>query len=200
MLLIHKNLKKIKQFDKITEFRLLNSFLSAILMSILGPIIIILQGSMMLSWVISLFSTIGVVAIKMNSYMCDTFSLSTIFKMLIILDVLLVVFGIIYFISPYVATWFLMFFGILEVVVYSTYTIMLNNYITENFPESMNNFQIIKNSIWADGALLGGTLISFATFFGGISVGVVIFTIIAFFTSSWLVYNWNFYMEIENGK
>ena len=74
---------------------------------------------------------------------------------------------------------------------------MLNNYLTNNYPESMNEFQIVRNSIWADGILVGLTTVTTITYFFGNSVAIILFIIFNICFSSWLIWNWKFYDNIK---
>ena len=86
--------------------------------------------------------------------------------------------------------------AIVDVSIFSAFSIALNNYLTNNYPESMNEFQIVKNSIWADGILIGLFTVTTITYFFGNSVAIVVFLIFNVLFSSWLIWNWKFYDNI----
>ena len=83
--------------------------------------------------------------------------------------------------------------GIFDVTIFSAFSIMLTNYLTNNYPESMNEFQIIRNSIWADGILLGLVIVTMITYFYGNDIAIICFLIFNICFSAWLIYNWRFY-------
>jgi hypothetical protein len=87
--------------------------------------------------------------------------------------------------------------AIIEVAVFSAYSIALNNYLTHKFPNSMSDFQIVRNSSWADGYLIGLGLISLITYFGTIGTGIIVFIIFNTIFSMYLIYNWNFFKDID---
>ena len=192
-----RSLKKFKNFDKVSEFRLINSFLVAIGMSLLGPILITLKGTLLLPWIISVFAIAGMLAVKSNDYFVGRFSIGELFKMGNILHIFFVMVACIYFINPSIMIYLDSVLLIIEMAVFSAYSIVLNNYITEHYPKDMSNFQIVRNSSWSDGALIGLSIITITTYFYSVGVGIVIFVIYNTGFSIWLFYNWNFYDDIE---
>jgi len=186
-----------KYFDKITEFRLINAYIFALAFGIIGPILIILKGQFMLAWIISLFSIFSVVSVKFNEYMVETFDLSTIYKIGVMINISLSFSTLIYFYSPMIMVYVDSFIGIIEVAVFSSYSIMLNNYITKYYPDDMNKFQIVRNSTWADGQLLGLLIVTILTFFYSLIVSILFLIIFEVFFNVWLVKNWHYFDENE---
>jgi hypothetical protein len=90
--------------------------------------------------------------------------------------------------------------AIIDVSIFSAFSIMLNNYLTNNYPESMGEFQIVRNSIWADGILLGLFTVTGLTYFFGNSVAIAAFLIFNVIFSGWLIRNWGFYDNVSIEK
>lgn len=189
--------KKFKEQDEITEFRLINSFLVSVGFAILAPIIIVLKGAFLMVWVISLFSIAATLAVKSNKYLTEKFTISELYKLGIFIHLMFIISTLFYFLSPVLMVWLDSSLVILETAVFSSYSILLNNYITDNFPKSMQSFQVIRNSSWADGSLLGLSLITLVTYFSTTEVGLIVFIIYNFLFSLWLIYNWSFFDNKE---
>jgi len=185
--------KKFEKFDKVSEFRLQNSFLVAIGMSLIAPILITLKGTLMVAWVISVFAIFNMLAVKTNDYFVNNFSMSTLYRMGNITHFLLIISAGLYFFNPLLMIWLDSILVITEVAIFSAYSIALTNYLTDNYPKDMKDFQIIRNSSWADGALVGLGLITIVTFFFPLGYAVGTFMIFNTVFSLWLLKNWNFY-------
>jgi hypothetical protein len=67
--------------------------------------------------------------------------------------------------------------------------------MTEKYPEHMSEYQIIRNSVWADGILIGLCIVTFITYFYGNTIAVISFLIFNTIFSTWLIKNWNFYKD-----
>ncbi len=194
-----KTYLKFKNFDKVTEFRLINMILVAIAMGLLGPIIITLKGSLLAVWVISMFSIISTLSIKTNNYMTKKYNFAELYKMGVVIHILIIVGACLYFVNPLIMVWLDSLLVIAEVMVFSAYSILLNNFITDYYPDTMNDFQVVRNSAYADGGLLGLFLITIITYFFSISIGLVVFIVFNFLFSIWMILKWN-YLSNELSK
>lgn len=190
-------LRKFKTFDEVTRFRLINAFLVAIGMSLLAPLIITLKGTLMLAWVISIFAIFNMLAVKTNDFMVENFSISQLYRMGVITHILLILAAGLYFWNPLLMIWLDSSIVILETAIFSSYSIVLTNYITDNFPNDMKKFQIVRNSSWADGALTGLGIITLITFFFPLSYAIGFFMVYNILFSMWMINNWNFYDNIK---
>jgi len=85
------------------------------------------------------------------------------------------------------------FLGIIEVAIFSSYSITLNNYLAKEYPNSMSSFQILRNSSYADGFLLGLGFITLIIYFSSIGYAIWSFIIFNVIFSIWLINNWRFY-------
>lgn len=195
-----RNFKKLKQFDTVTRYRLINAFIIAAGMNLLYPVLADLKGEYLVAWIISAFMILETLAVKTNRYFTENFSLSKIYKLSIFAHINFTLVAALYFWNPLYMIYGDMIAAILDVSIFSAFSIMLNNYLTDNYPESMNEFQIVKNSIWADGILIGLFTVTAITYFFGNSVAIAIFLVFNIIFSSWLIWNWKFYDNINMDK
>jgi hypothetical protein len=193
--LITKTYSKILQFDDVTKFRLINTFIIAIGMNLLMPVIGDLKGEYLVAWVISTFMIIETLAVKTNRWFVEKFTISEVYKMSVIAHINFTLVALLYFINPLYMVIGDMVAGIIDVTIFSAYSIMLTNHMTENYPESMKEFQLIRNSTWADGILIGLTIVTILTFFWGNAIAVAAFIIFNTVFSLWLIKNWNFFQK-----
>lgn len=194
------SLSKIKQFDEVTKFRLINTFVIAAGMNLLYPVLADLKGEYLTAWIISVFMIVETLTVKTNRYFIENFSLSKMYKLSIFAHINFTLVASLYFINPLYMVYGDMVAAILDVSIFSAFSIMLTTYLTDNFPESMNEFQIVRNSIWADGILLGLITVTAITYFYGNGVAIVCFIIFNVLFSGWLIKNWNFYDKIKENK
>jgi hypothetical protein len=164
-------------------------------MNLLYPVITDLKGEYLVAWVISSFMILETLAIKTNRWFVDKYTLSQVYRMSVIAHINFTLIALLFFISPLYMVIGDSVAAIIDVTIFSAFSIMLTNHLTENHPESMSEFQIVRNSTWADGILIGLTLVTLITFFWGNAVAVTAFIIFNVCFSSWLVYNWNFFKD-----
>lgn len=193
-----RNFKKLKDFDAVTRYRLINAFIIAAGMNLLYPVLADLKGEYLVAWIISAFMIIETLAVKTNRYFIENFTLSKIYKLSIFAHINFTIVASLYFWNPLYMIYGDMIAAIVDVSIFSAFSIALNNYLTNNYPESMNEFQIVKNSIWADGILLGLFTVTAITYFFGNSVAIAVFLIFNILFSAWLIWNWKFYDNIKN--
>lgn len=188
---------EIKTLDKVTYFRLLNAFIVAISLSIIAPAMITLKGTLMLPWIIAVFSIASTLSVKTNAYI-SSFGLNKVYHAVIVSHLFLILSTFVYFWNPVAMVYLDSISVIIETAIMSAYSILLTNYITDNYPDSMHKFQILRNNIWADGTLIGLGLSTIIMFYFGVSGAVWGFLIFNIPFSMWLIYNWNFFKDIEN--
>jgi hypothetical protein len=194
---IPKIFRRFEEFDKVTKFRLQNSYLIAVAMSILAPILIILKGTLLLPWVVSVFAILNTLSVKMNDYIVNNYTLDQVYKAGVLIHISLTLGACIYFISPMVMIIMDSTLAIIETAVFSSYSVMLNNYLTNEYPNSMSSFQIVRNSSWADGALIGLLYVTIVTFFFPLSAAVISFIVFNSLFGIWLLKNRNFFKDIK---
>jgi len=189
--------KKFKKFDKVTELRLINAFIVAIGIALLTPILVSLKGIYLAAWVISLFTIAQTLAVKTNKWVVSHVTIEQMFKLSIIIHLLFITISAIYFISPLYMVIADSILGIVEVSLFTAFSISLNNYITDKHPDEMSNFQIVRNGSWADGFLFGLLVVTIITYFSTIGVAIGVFIVFNLIFSLWLITKWNFYTNEE---
>lgn len=188
---------KLKRFDKFTRFRLINAFIVAIGVNLIIPIMSDLKGEYLVSWIISAFLILETISIKTNRYFVDNFSIDRLYKISIFAHLSFTLVATLYFWNPLLMIYADMITAIIDVSIFSAFSIKLNNYLTDNYPDSMSEFQIIRNSIYADGILLGLSIVTVLSYLFGNSIVVIIFIVFNTIFSIYLIKNWNFYSEGE---
>ena len=183
---------RLQDLDDVTRFRLMNAFFVAIAIGVMGPALITLKGTLMIPWVIAVFSILHQLTAKTNEYL-SSFDIGTVYRMSAILNVLILLVTLTYFWSPLVMVYLESTLAIMEWAVISAFTIQLNNYIAKKHPESMHLFQLRRNNIWMDGSLLGllgATLIMIPFHITG---AILLFLVVQVLFTLWLLRNWNFF-------
>lgn len=189
---------KFNKFDEVTRFRLINAFVLAAGMNLLYPVLTILKGQYLAAWIVSVFMIVETLSTKTNRYFVENFTLDTIYKLSCFAHVNFTVIALLYFYDQLTMLYFEMIVSIIDCTIFSAFSIMLNNYLTKNYPENMSEFQIIRNSVWADGIILGLSLVSCITLFFGNDIAIICFLIFNTIFSLWLIKNWNFYKNKGN--
>jgi hypothetical protein len=192
----HISILQLRQFDPITRFRLINAFIVSIGMGLLTPVIVTLKGTLLPIWVISMFGIINTLSVKTNNYFSKK-PLNWLYRTGVILHILFVLTALLYFWNPLIMILLDSTLVIAEIAIFSAYGIVLNNYITDAYPDSMNNFQIVRNNTWADGTLIGLTLAALITSFFGLNGMIISFVVFNTCFSLWMLMNWNFYEHIN---
>lgn len=192
-------LKRIFDFDSVTTFRLINAFLVSIGMGLLAPVLIILKGTLLPAWAISMFGIVNTLSVKTNEYFSQ-FEVAFLYKLGVVLHIMFVLTALIYFVNPFLMILIDSTLVIAEVAVFSAYGIVLNNHIADNHPDSMGDFQIVRNSTWADGTLIGLALSAGITALFGLDGMVISFVLFNTLFSAWMIKNWNFYVDKDIRK
>jgi len=194
---INHYFNRFKEFDKITEFRTINTIFVAMGMALLVPVIVSLKGIYFAAWLIGLFSIIQTLMVKTNRYFIDKLSIRTMFRWGVYIHFGYIFMSLLYFINPVMMLWADSILGIIEVALFSAFSISLNNYITDCYPKDMSKFQILRNSVWADGYLLGLFTVTVVTYFGTIAHAVMLFIVFNILFNIWMIKNWNIYNDVE---
>jgi len=151
----------------------------------------------LLPWIISAFAIAQAIAVKSNKWFIDRFTLDHFLKTAIIFHITFVVVSGTYFYSPELMIWLSSITAVIEITIFSAYSIVLNNYLTEHYPKSMSDFQVMRNSIWSDGYLIGLVVVGLITFFSTLGSAIMIFMIFNTFFSFWLIKHWKFYINVK---
>ena len=135
---INHYFNRFKEFDKITEFRMINTIFVAMGMALLVPVIVSLKGIYFAAWLIGLFSIIQTLMVKTNGYFVDKLSIRTMFRWGVYIHFGYIFMSLLYFINPVMMLWADSILGIIEVALFSAFSISLNNYITDCYPKDMS--------------------------------------------------------------
>ena len=190
---IQKQYNSIVQFDSFTNFRLQNLFFVTIAISLISPVMADLKGELLAAYVISIFMIFEQLAVKVNRFLVDRFTLSQIYKLGIPVHLLYTLCAGLYWINPTIMIITDMTLAIIIMATFNTYTIKLNSHLSENHPNTMTEFQIVRNSIAADAFLIGLGISSCITFFFGIQFAIGLFIIYNFSFALYLMKKWNFF-------
>ena len=196
--LLRKYKNNFTKFDKVTNFRLLNSFLVALGLSLFSPALIALKGQYLAAWAISMFMILSTLSVKLNKFFTTKYDINLMYRLGVLTHILFVIVSVIYFISPVTMIILDSVISIFETAVFSSYSILLTNYLTEKYPKHMQEFQVVRNSTWADGFLIGLSISMIVSYFYGIEGVIISFTLYNSIFAGWLLYNWNFFKFLTN--
>lgn len=186
---------RIHKFDIVTQFRLKNLFLFCIGFFLITPILTDLKGEYLAAWVISILLIAEQLVVKTNRYFITNYTLAELYKIGIIIHVFYASSALLYFIDPLYMVIADSLVAITDIAVFNSYSIKLTNYLTDNYPDSMSEFQIVRNLIWADGVLIGLGITTVLTYMYPLYIGVTCFAVYNYIFSFYLFSNWNFYSK-----
>lgn len=187
---------RFNQFDEVTRFRLQNAFIFALGFNLIVPVLLSLKGQYLASYVITLFLIGEQLSVKSNRFFVEKFSVAQLYRMGILIHLVFIVSAIVYFYNPLYMVVLESFLSIFVSAVFGAYSIKLNNHLARTNSQMMKEFQIVRNSIWADGLLLGLCLTAILTYFWNNGVALGCFIVYNSGFVLWMIYNYNFY----NGK
>ena len=167
---------KISKFDTVTRFRLICLFIVCINAGVLSPVLVVLRGHHLLPWLIPMFGIAYTIALKTNRYIVP-FGNRKLFKLGCVAHVLFTLATFTYFVSPTIMIYLDSILTFFEIVIFSAYSITLQEYLTDNYPATVKSFQITRNSVNADGTLIGLTLSSILLIFS-VESAVTVFILI----------------------
>lgn len=185
-----------KSFDEITRFRIINAIVVYFGLNLLVPSIVNLRGELLTSTMISLIMIALTLSVKINNYITK-FSISEVYKIGNIFHLFLTVSTLIYFYNPWYFIYLNAVLGIIEIAIFSSYSIQLDEYLAKNYPEKVKDFKIYRNSKMADSTLLGLGVSGVLTAFVSIDSVFVLFIIYNGIFSVWLFWNWRFFDRKE---
>jgi len=194
-----KKYKKINYFDKVTSFRLINLAYITVGINLLLPIITDLRGELLSPTIISFFMILSTLAIKLNNYIVNNYTIPELYKIGIFVHIFLIINVGLYFYSPLLFIYLEGIFLIIQIAIFSSYSILLDVYQTNNFPNQVSDFKVLRNSIYADTSLIGLTIVAIITYFYNINYALIIFLIYNILFNIYLIKNWN-YLNFVNEK
>lgn len=189
--------KTITTYDQVTSFRLLNVILVTFGLNIILPIIIDLRGELLSASVISLFMIMGVLAVKVNSFMVERFSISTLYKFGTVLHTFLLIVTGFYFFNQELFIVLDYMLGILLIASFSSYSIKLDVHLADNHPEDVQRFKIFRASVIADATLLGLGIASAISYFVSTDAAIWMFLIYHSAFELFLIFKWNYFDKLN---
>lgn len=184
--------KEINSFDSITRFRMINRFIVTIGLFLLLPIAVDMKGEYLATWVISMLLILETISVKLHGYLVNRFDISELYKLGMGVHVGLIAILSTYFIDPTLFVVLVSLFSIIEVAIFGAFSIGLDVYQTRYFPDDVQSFKVLRNSVVADATLIGLTLSALITFFSTVGVAII-FVLIYHITFSFYFYmNWNY--------
>ena len=183
---------RINEFDAITRFRLINAFLFGIGFNLIIPVLLDLRGEMLTSTFITFILIVTTLSVKSNQYFINHFTMSSLYKLGIFVHLFFLMGSTLYFYDKLLFVYVDSFLGILETAIFSAYRIKLDVHLAEKYPNKVSNFQVFRNSTFADATLIGLISVWFITFYGGNDSAITTFIGFNILFTSWMMYNFNY--------
>lgn len=190
MLLNHY--RKIKGFDLISKFRLLNSFASTVALTTLTPIIIDMKGEFLVPWLISVLIFLETISAKTNGYFVEKFNISGLYKLGILVHISLMLILVVYYFNPLYFILLDCVFGILAIAVFGSFSIALDVYQSTYHLKDVQDFKVVRNSVIADATLIGLTVSFLLTFFFSVTVAITVVLVYHTLFSFYMLYRFNY--------
>ena len=180
-------------FDKITNFRLINAVLVTFGLNIMLPLLLQLRGTYLSATVISIFILLSTLSVKTNRYLVNRFNISQLYKLGTLSHALLVLVFILYFIYKPITFLVIEYLvSILTTAIFSAYSLSLDVYQTKHFPKDVQEFKIVRNSWIANSLSLGLVIATILTYFFSQYVNVLVFVMYHTVFGIWLFCKWNY--------
>jgi len=196
---IRYHIKKLRQFDDLTKFRLQLLISVTLLVDIIIPVYsqyygLLHLGTIQAATILAFFGILKKIGIKMINFIMDNFSFSNIFLNVIALDILWAVGTATYFISPQYMVWCDLFVSVLQLPFIWAFSNSLNNYITYFHSEKYTNFQNYKNDILAEVGIIG-LVISIILTYIGIKIAIITFIFGMLFNAFFQIKNFKLFRQ-----
>ena len=118
--------------------------------------------------------------------------MSSLYKLGILVHMLFTSGAVLYFYDKLTFVYVDSFIGIVETAVFSAYRIKLDSYIAQHYSNTVSDFQVFRNSTFADATLIGLFIVWFATYFGGNDIAIWLFLGVNTMFMMWMIYNWSY--------
>lgn len=196
-LYLSRTSKMLNQFDCVTQFRICNMYYVTISLCLLTPSITQLKGELLVAWVISLFMLFEQMTVKFNRYFVSNFSISQLYKTGNVIHIFYTLGVLLYWYNPLVMLIWDMCLALVIMALFNSYSIKLNSYISDNYPSTMTEFQIVRNNLGSDAFMVGLGLSTAITYFGGIPASILAFFIYNIFFTAYLFKNWKYFDNLN---
>ena len=197
--IIKYHIKRINQFDEITQFRLKSLIIVTLLVDLIIPIYsqyynLLKIGTIEAATILAFFGILKKIGTKLTIFVMNNFSFSNIFLGVIITDILWILSSLTYFISPQCMVWSDLFVSVLQLPFLFAFSNSLNNYINYFYPKKYTLFQNYENDIFAEIGILG---LIFSVILTSISIGltIIVFSIGMFFNTIYQIKNFNLFKK-----
>ena len=188
-----------KEFDKVTQFRLINAFCFALSFNIILPVILQLKGEIMPAYIISILMVLSTLSVKTNKFVIEKCTIPLLFKIGIFIHLIYLIASSIYFWDKTYFIYIDSLLGIIDIIFFSAISIKLNEYLALHYPDSVSGFGITRNNQYANGTLIG-LLIATVTSFYSVELTVLFSIIAGVVFSGWMLINWSYYeSNMERG-
>ncbi len=184
------------KFDEITRFRLINAFLFGVGFNLILPILLDLRGELLSATIITFILIVTTLSVKTNKYLVKLHK-ETLYKIGIFVHSLFLLGTCTYYYDKLLFVYIDSFTGIIEVAIFSAYSIKLDVYLTNNYPDDVKKFQVFKNSNYADATLVGLFIVWGTSYFGGNDYSVITFIFFNIGFTAWMFWNWSFFTEAK---
>ena len=188
--LLKKDYNKLEN-DRISEFRLENGIYFMFIFALLQPILMKLNGLHLSISVIAGFAFIKMASAKMDNIVIYKYNIEQIWKFGIWLNILMTFMLIIFFIDE---IWFVVvmsLINVLEMMVFSSYAILLDEHLAFSKPHLTKVYKGIRSTRYADVGMLG---LAISGIIGMYSIYIVIVAQVMYIIFS--IKNYNFYDKL----
>lgn len=190
--MLKRFLSVLNSFDDITRFRIINAIAVVFGLNLLVPVINDLRGELLSSTMIAIIMIGTTLAVKFNAYV-TALPISLVYKLGNIFHLALTALTLLYFVNPLYYVYVNAVLGIMEIAIFTSYSIQLDEHLAKTRPDIVGKFKVYVNSKKADAILLGLCITAGLTFVMGTDSIFILFIIYNTLFSMWLMKNWNFF-------
>jgi hypothetical protein len=185
---------RVKELDKLSQFRFYLAFLVAIYITMIAPIIVKLEGLYFTVGLITILMIINNLTSKFLEPLTEKFRIGTIWKIAGFIHLIEMLILFLYFFSDKTMIYVYSFFNIAASLVYSVYSLKMTNQFIKKFPNKIKQLQIFRQNVWNEGYLLG-LFISLALQTINLKIVMVSAILLHIYILYYMIKNWNFYDE-----
>lgn len=146
---------RFSELDEVSKFRFINSFLVAIYLTLITPIIIKLQGLYFTTQLITLILIAKNLLNKLLEKSIELISLKLFTNLVLILKFVEIGILTIYFYNQVYFTYIYVIFELVLSFLTAGYGISLTNFVVENELTPIKTIQIFRSNIWSEGFIIG---------------------------------------------
>jgi len=182
--------------EKKIRFRLVNTFLDAVAIGIIAPVIISMNGLYMSVTLISAFAIIASISVYANTYIVRL-TIGRLLRIIVLLDILLLSMTSMYFVSPTVMVYGQEILLILVVLVEGAFSINFITHISSIPDDALRKFQVDRGNYRATGSILGLGLSSILSIYFENAVLIMTFMTYFILVKIYVVVNIRIYDDVK---